>query len=115
MLPRKSELRRKAQIAADPDRCPKHMAWVRRVFVCAAWKSDECEGPNHAHHVRSAATAGTGMRPSDLDVVPLCAHHHEEGHRIGWETFERKYEVNLLAEAQKLAKASPHKPKVAAE
>jgi hypothetical protein len=111
MIPRKSELRKRERIAADPERSPKHLSWLRRSFVCAAWKSGECEGPNHAHHIRSAATAGTGMKPSDFDAVPLCAAHHDELHRAGQNAFEEKYGVNLLAEARKLAKASPHKPR----
>jgi hypothetical protein len=112
MLPTKKALAKKARQAADPDHSPKHMAWIRRTFVCAAWKSGECEGPNHAHHVRTAATAGTGLRPSDFDTVPLCAHHHHLLHDVlGPGPFEEKYEVNLMAEAKKLAAASPHKVK----
>src|SRR5574340_1265702 len=109
MLPTKSELRRKAQASVDPGRNPKHMAWVRRVFVCAAWKSGECEGPNHAHHVRTAANSGTGMKPDDLTVVPLCAAHHAALHNHGQKAFEERYVVDLMAEAQRLAKVSPYR------
>lgn len=109
MLPRKKDIARKAREEADPNRSPRHLAWIRRTFVCAAWRSGECEGPNHAHHVRSAATAGTGIKPSDFYAVPLCAAHHEEIHRIGARSFEEKYGVDLLNEAHKLAGASPYR------
>lgn len=114
MLPRKKDIIKAARAAADPDRSPKHMAWIRRTFVCAAFRSGDCEGPNHAHHVRSAATAGTGLKPPDFDTVPLCVLHHDEIHQIGAESFERKHGVDLLAEARMLAKLSPHKIKGAA-
>lgn len=112
MLPRKRDIAKAARAAADPDRCPAHLSYIRRTYVCAAFRSGECDGPNHAHHVRSAATAGTGMKPSDFDTVPLCAHHHGELHRIGHETFEKRYGVDLLAEARKLV--SPHRKRRAA-
>lgn len=107
MLPRRRTIAKRARDAEDPDRCPKHLRFVRS-FVCAAWKSGECSGPIVAHHIRSAATAGMGVKPSDRDTVSLCAMHHDLGHLIGWDTFEAKYSVDLMAEAQKLAKASPH-------
>ena len=33
--------------------------------------------------------------------------HHREGHDHGWQTFERKYRIDLRAEAERLAKMSP--------
>lgn len=112
MLPKKRDIAKKAREAVDPDRSPKHLSWVRRTFVCAAWKSGKCEGPNHAHHVRTSANSGTGIKPSDFNAVPLCAAHHNEVHTIGQKTFEEKHGVDLMAEAIKLAKASPHKQQV---
>ena len=114
MIPKKTELRKLEKAEANPERSPKHMAWIRRVFVCAAWASEECEGPNHAHHVRTAATAGTGMKPSDFQTVPLCAKHHSDLHTMGSKTFEEKHGVDLMAEARRLAAVSPHKIKGAA-
>ena len=54
---------------------------------------------NHAHHVRTSATAGTGLLPPDLDAVPLCWQHHAEGHQHGWQTFERVHGIDLRQEA----------------
>lgn len=35
-----------------------------------------CSGDTVVHHVRNAANAGTGSKPDDWYVVPLCAAHH---------------------------------------
>jgi hypothetical protein len=70
--------------------------------------SSLCIGGIEAHHVRENGNAGAGMKPPDLDVVSLCSYHHAEGHRIGWETFERKYRLDLSKIAEQLAARSPH-------
>lgn len=81
--------------------CPQHRAFVRQqpcLFECAA-----CAGQMHAHHVRTAANSGTGIKPHDRFCVPLCAYHHDSIHRglnaapVEW----------LLYEADKIAKRSP--------
>jgi hypothetical protein len=58
-----------------------------------------------AHHVRTAANAGTGLKPPDTAAVPLCDQHHYEGHQIGWRTFEARYRVDLAGEARFLGTA----------
>ena len=80
-----------------------------RGFVCAAWASGECEGRIEAHHLRENGAGGTGIKPPDWMAVPLCAKHHGAGHAMGWKSFEAKYKVDLSAEAEKLAKVSPHR------
>ena len=107
MLPRKKDIAKRDRQAAEPEHCPKHLSFIRRTYVCAAWKSGECEGPNHAHHVTAG---GMGMKCSDFDAVPLCARHHQILHDSGKQTFEAKYAVDLLAEARKLV--SPYRAKV---
>lgn len=81
-----------------------HLEWVREqgCGISGCW----CR-PIHAHHHRSAATAGTGLKPGDEWVVNLCWRHHAEGHQIGWKTFQRKYGVNLAEHAMWLASQSP--------
>ena len=93
--------------AAEPDGRdhPKHRAWIRRQR-CLVHGVD-CRGPVHAHHVRGGTDGGTGMKPHDRWCVALCAHHHDQGHRDGWRSFERLYNVNLRSEAMALAKRSP--------
>ncbi len=81
-----------------------HLAYVRSLPCCVP---DCHQRPIHAHHVRTAATAGTGMKPPDTDAVPLCYAHHDEHHRIGWRTFHARYGVDLAAEARLCATGQP--------
>lgn len=90
----------------DPNSNPRHLAWIRSQ-PCAVLRLS-CSKVMHAHHVRSAATAGTGMKPSDADTVPLCSTHHDEFHRIGVISFRDKYGVDLRSLAIRLAAMSPH-------
>lgn len=95
-----------AVVDNDGSLCPKHLAWVRRQKCCVL--SRECSGPIHAHHVRSAATAGTGLKPPDAACVSLCAFHHSDGHTRGWTTFETEHGINLRDLAARIAAISPH-------
>lgn len=79
-----------------------HLEWVRGLPCSVAG----CMNAAHAHHVRTAANSGMGLKPDDKEAVPLCAAHHAEGHRIGWRSFEVKYNVDLKATASWCAKAS---------
>lgn len=107
MLPRRKAARSGIRDGDGPIRSPAHLALVRG-FVCTAYHSDDCEGRIEAHHVRSAATSGVGVKPGDDHAVPLCARHHREVHQLGIESFEAKHGVDLAAWAAKLAKASAH-------
>ena len=82
-----------------------HKEWIEQQPCSASgkWKL-YCDGAVVAHHVRTAANSGTGMKPGDEWLVPLCDKHHKEGHQKGWKTFERKYGVDLKAIAMELAK-----------
>lgn len=72
-----------------------HLSWIRRQPCCVP----DCGLiPIHAHHVRAAATAGTALKPSDRDTVPLCYFHHAELHRRGVETFQAEHGVDLGVE-----------------
>jgi hypothetical protein len=41
----------------------------------------------------------------ELKCVPLCAHHHQQQHRIGIRSFEYRYQVRLKAAARKVTAA----------
>jgi len=62
------------------------------------------------HHVRTAATAGVGLKPPDSSLVPLCSAHHRDLHRIGWVTFQRLHGINLASEAALLAQIDKEMP-----
>jgi hypothetical protein len=83
----------------------KHLEFVRsQACVCSA--AGDCYGPIQAHHHRTASNSGIGMKPADTFALPLCMKHHAAGHKMGWKTFERKYRVDLAAEARFLASAA---------
>jgi hypothetical protein len=94
------------------ERSDQHLRFVRG-HVCVAFESGECQGKIHAHHIRSAATAGTGIKPSDFDAVPLCEVHHRSIHDHGSKTFAERYKVDLTAIAEKFAKVSPYRVRAA--
>jgi hypothetical protein len=92
-----------------PGECSLHLAWVRS-HPCRI-HGVRCGSIIHAHHVRAATGGGTGSKPDDRWAVPLWAHHHNEGHAIGWKTFEARYSVDLRRVAEEMAAASPFLPR----
>lgn len=89
-----------------------NLAWlalVRNLPCIVAWQSplsrsyeDRCGGwasQMQAAHVQSKGAGGADIG----NTVPLCALHHDEQHRIGKQSFEAKYGLDLQAEAKKLA------------
>lgn len=88
-------------------RSPGHLAWVRG-HECAA-STVLCAGKTQAHHVRVEGDGTTGLKPGDDKAVPLCQHHHERGHAIGWKAFEARYRVDLTAMAKTLWRLSRHR------
>ena len=46
-------------------------------------------------HLRSAANAGTAIKPHDSFGISLCAAHHAEAHRIGHDTAAMRWHVDL--------------------
>jgi predicted HNH restriction endonuclease len=65
-----------------------------------------------AHHIRSGTDGGVGLKPDDRFVVPLCAECHRELHNTGAITFERKYNIDLMAVAEQCQRQSPHLKKI---
>jgi hypothetical protein len=85
---------------------PKHLAFVRKQRCVIAGRVGTHTGRMHrclrgmdAHH---EPTIGKRTDWSDRKVVAMCREAHEERHRIGKARFERRYNVNLEAEAARL-------------
>lgn len=83
---------------------------------CNFVRSHECivpgctRRPIEVMHVRNGSDAGLGRKPSDFFTVSGCGGlegHHAEQHRIGEQSFAKKYGIDLLALAAEFASASP--------
>ena len=93
-------------------KCAGHLQWVRGHECCVWGKLEQlgdgyarhhsCEGKTEAHHVVSRGAGG-----GDEQVVPLCSKAHADGHRMGWETFQKRYRVDLASTAADMWKQSP--------
>jgi hypothetical protein len=68
--------------------------------------------PIEVAHVRTAATAGVGLKSSDAYTLSLCREHHAEQHQVGQQTFERRHGFRMLAKAEEFYRASPHRSKL---
>jgi hypothetical protein len=65
--------------------------------------------PIECAHVRSAATAGTGLKSSDAFCLSLCREHHFQAHSIGERTFEQRHRINMRDLAREFFDRSPFK------
>ena len=83
---------------------PRHRRWVKAHGCCVP--ACDARAVDFAH-LRSAANAGTGVRPHDIFGVSLCRAHHDEQHRIGTEAFNDKYGIDLWALAAEFGRRSP--------
>lgn len=71
--------------------------------------------PIEAAHVDCAGGKGTGTKVADMFALPLCQRHHDEQHgkigtfsqRGGWKTFQLKYGLDAVKEAQAYWRAWP--------
>ena len=83
---------------------PRHEKWVRGHVCCVPG----CENREiEFMHLRSAANAGTGLKPASWFGVPGCRDQHAEAHRIGHDSFAVKYGIDLWVLAETLARRSP--------
>lgn len=57
-----------------------------------------CAGEIEPAHAKSRGAGGDRRH-----LVPLCSGHHREQHTRGVLTFQTKYQLNLLAEADRIA------------
>lgn len=93
-----------------PIRCQSHLKWVRG-FACSCSEIDPagCDGKIEAAHVRRGTDGGIGSKPGDNWTLPLCSGHHAEQHRIGEQSFEKKYRLSMKQIAERLWRLSPHR------
>lgn len=100
MLPPRKNKTRSGIKRAPRREWPKHQRFVR---------SHACSVPGCQNaqiefaHVRTAANAGTGLKPHDSFGISLCAVHHHHQHNVGVHTFEALYQINLLALAKEFS------------
>jgi len=100
--------RRKAArsgIQRAPERMwPRHRKFFRSHGCCVPY----CANSRiEIHHLRSAANAGTAIKPHDQYIVSLCDEHHAEFHTIGVETIQARYGIDLWALAEEFTRSSP--------
>lgn len=97
--------RAKSGITKTPKRdWPRHRSFVRK-HACSV---PGCmQGPIEFAHVRSAANAGTGLKPADWMGVSLCSDHHRQQHNIGVESFQKMHSLDLFKLAAEFALLSP--------
>lgn len=115
MIPRRRKKPKMGLRVSDKIISHNHLKFVRGFECLCAGKSDrivvgddyamvphECVGKIEAHHVVSRGAGG-----DDSQVVPLCSKAHADGHRMGWETFQKRYGLDLAATAESLWRNSP--------
>lgn len=112
MIPKRRVRQKMGVRESERVRCSGHLAWTRgnRCLVDAG-----CSGGMEAHHVRENGNAGTGLKPGDDAVVPLCAHHHAQVHNLGAQTFQRIHRCDLDKAAAANWQLSPHGRRYRAE
>ncbi len=57
--------------------------------------SDSTAQLNDPHHIKGRGYGGS-VKCSDMFIIPLCHELHSEFHQIGWESFEKKYNMNQI-------------------
>ena len=97
--------RPRSGISRGPQRhWPRHRAFLRR--HCCVVSGCQAE-PIEVSHLRTAGNAGTGLKPHDAFAVSMCGAHHREYHRIGHDSFERRYRLSLGVLAAAFVRDSP--------
>lgn len=74
-------------------RCEPFLKWIRG-RPCFLHDRGGCDGKIIAAHFDPWGNKGIGTKVSDQAALPLCGGfhgHHDEQHRIGWQSFQRKY------------------------
>jgi hypothetical protein len=75
-----------------PFRSKKYRQWVARLPCCIT----DYQGPGVDPHHPKGHGLGGSVKCSDAFCIPLAHEIHMELHRIGWESWEAKYNVNQL-------------------
>lgn len=85
---------------------PRHRKFLRS-FQCVVRGCED--GPIEVSHIRTAANAGTGIKPHDSSAVPMCHAHHLLYHERGHDTFTNLFQLDLAAIAATFTRMSPDK------
>lgn len=86
-----------------------HLAWTRGNDCCLMGRADHvCQGKMVAHHHREDHDGGTGIKPGDDRVIPVCDGGHAEIHNKGSKTTERKHGISFDDVWRGNWKSSPH-------
>ena len=75
--------------------------WVRTQPCCITGAIGDFVDPHHIKGYAHVTGAGGKLKGSDLACIPLRHDLHNELHSIGWQSFEKKYNINQLEEAWK--------------
>lgn len=81
-----------------------YLDWLKERTCVACFLVEKLIGARQVHVDRYVDPAhgpvnGAASKGPDNEAVPLCRHHHDEQHRIGWTAFEAKYGVSREKEA----------------
>lgn len=76
---------------------PGFLQWIRtkNCLLAGNKKAGPCWGKIRACHVDYAGGKGVATKVADRFSVPMCDGHHDEQHK-GWQTFERKHDLDAL-------------------
>jgi hypothetical protein len=69
----------------------RHLQFIREL-ECVLCGSPYVE----AAHLRWGTDGGTGLKPSDCFVTPLCSPHHRLQHQVGEKTFWEGWQIHDL-------------------
>ncbi len=93
-------------------RCRAHLAWIRGhnclVPGCTSRQITAAHVRDLPDGTPERERGGTGKKPADWHVVPLCILCHRLQHAIGEAEFCYRYKINMAKTAAELARASPH-------
>lgn len=83
-------------------RCDKHRRWI------ASLSCTVCKRPDvQCAHIRRGLKGGTGLKPSDVWTIPLCASCHNSQHVVGEKVFWKSVGIIPEIVAKQLCEQSP--------
>ena len=77
-------------------RSRKHLDFIK-TLPCVMCMSTPCDPEHLRKRIPHEKKGGTGLKPCDSCVVPLCRTHHQQQHSKGFDTFWGKAEPYDLA------------------